>query len=34
VVTGLAPGTYYFTVNAYNTSGLDSPDSSTVNTTI
>jgi hypothetical protein len=34
VVTGLAPGTYYFTVVAYNTAGVDSPQSNLANKTI
>jgi hypothetical protein len=33
-VTGLAPGTYYFAVNAYNSDGLDSPTSSVADATI
>jgi hypothetical protein len=33
-VTGLAPGTYYFAVTAYNTSGLESPFSNEVSATI
>jgi hypothetical protein len=34
VVGGLAPGTYYFAVVAYNTMGVDSPDSNVVSKTI
>jgi hypothetical protein len=34
VVQGLTPGTYYFTVVAYNTSGIDSPDSNVAVKTI
>ena len=34
VVSGLAPGTYYFTVVAYNSLGVDSGDSNTVSKTI
>ena len=34
VVQGLAPGTYYFTVVAYNTLGVDSPDSNVAVKTI
>jgi hypothetical protein len=34
VVQGLAPGTYYFTVVAYNTAGVDSPDSNVAVKTI
>jgi fibronectin type III domain protein len=34
VVTGLAPGTYYFTVVAYNTAGVDSPQSNVGSKTI
>jgi hypothetical protein len=33
-VTGLAPGTYYFVVTAYNTSGLESGFSNEVSTTV
>ncbi len=33
-ITGLAPGTYYFAVTAYNTSGLESGFSNEVSTTI
>jgi len=33
-VTGLAPGTYYFAVTAYNTEGLESGFSNEVSTTI
>jgi hypothetical protein len=34
VVQGLAPGTYYFTVVAYNASGVDSPESNVAVKTI
>jgi hypothetical protein len=34
VVQGLAPGTYYFTVVAYNDAGIDSPDSNVAAKTI
>lgn len=34
VVTGLAPGTYYFEVVAYNSAGIDSPDSNVGSKTI
>jgi hypothetical protein len=34
VVQGLAPGTYYFTVVAYNDAGIDSPDSNVAVKTI
>jgi hypothetical protein len=34
VVQGLTPGTYYFTVVAYNASGIDSPDSNVAVKTI
>jgi Fibronectin type III domain len=34
VVGGLAPGTYYFAVVAYNTAGMDSTDSNVVSKTI
>jgi hypothetical protein len=34
VVGGLGPGTYYFVVMAYNTSGLESPSSTEVSATI
>jgi len=34
VVSGLAPGTYYFTVVAYNTAGVDSPRSNMASKTI
>ncbi|MGA2260075.1 MAG: dockerin type I domain-containing protein [Acidobacteriota bacterium] len=33
-VTGLAPGTYYFAVTAYNTTGLESGFSNEVSTTV
>jgi hypothetical protein len=34
VVTGLAPGTYYFAVVAYNSAGVDSPESNVASKTI
>jgi hypothetical protein len=34
VVTGLAPGTYYFAVVAYNSAGTDSPESNVASKTI
>jgi hypothetical protein len=34
VVTGLAPGTYYFAVVAYNSAGMDSPESNVGSKTI
>jgi hypothetical protein len=34
VVSGLAPGTYYFTVVAFNTAGDDSPESNVASKTI
>jgi hypothetical protein len=34
VVQGLTPGTYYFTVVAYNASGVDSPESNVAVKTI
>jgi hypothetical protein len=34
VVSGLAPGTYYFTVVAYNSAGVDSPESNVASKTI
>jgi len=34
VVTGLAPGTYYFAVVAYNSAGIDSPESNVASKTI
>jgi putative Ig domain-containing protein len=34
VVTGLAPGTYYFAVVAYNVEGMDSPQSNVLSKTI
>jgi hypothetical protein len=34
VVSGLAPGTYYFAIVAYNSAGIDSPQSNTASKTI
>jgi hypothetical protein len=34
VVSGLSPGTYYFTVTAFNSEGMDSPDSNIGSKTI
>jgi hypothetical protein len=34
VVNGLAPGTYYFAVVAFNSEGTDSPDSNVGSKTI
>jgi Fibronectin type III domain len=34
VVSGLAPGTYYFSIVAYNTAGMDSSESNTTSKTI
>jgi hypothetical protein len=34
VVDNLSPGTYYFVVKAYNSAGVESPDSGIASTTI